>query len=282
MNLRRGYFLLLCFTLLGFVDAQGQQSREVFGKNRIQYRQFDWLYLSGENFDVYYYDARKQVAQEALEYLESEFDRSSVCEVQDAGDGSILGSCPTDICQAGKLHTFYRVKTEVYQSRALKAMRFSTDCIQYGSQLCSIDVPAIDIEETTDLKFLHAERIASEYIERVVVNHVATQGTIRTNERPERHLGLPIKGVLYIVNVDVLRSLHFCVPEPAKFFSYAVREGSHAFLTEVHRDFEQPLSRRTYGYNGIAILATSNRQPNLLSRGFINLYLEKSILIGHC
>src|SRR6187455_1483657 len=75
MNLRRGYFLLLCCILLGFVEAQGQQSREVFGKNRIQYRQFDWLYLSGENFDVYYYDARKAVAQEALEYLESEFDR---------------------------------------------------------------------------------------------------------------------------------------------------------------------------------------------------------------
>ncbi|HKZ37932.1 MAG TPA: hypothetical protein VJ184_09790, partial [Chryseolinea sp.] len=52
-----------------------QQSREVFGKNRIQYRQFDWLYLSGENFDVYYYDARKAGAQEALEYLEGEFDR---------------------------------------------------------------------------------------------------------------------------------------------------------------------------------------------------------------
>jgi len=75
MNLRRGYFLLLCCILLGFVETRGQQSREVFGKNRIQYRQFDWLYLSGENFDVYYYDARKQVAQEALEYLESEFDR---------------------------------------------------------------------------------------------------------------------------------------------------------------------------------------------------------------
>lgn len=75
MNLRRGFFLLLCCILLGVVESQGQQSREVFGKNRIQYRQFDWLYLSGENFDVYYYDARRQVAQEALEYLESEFDR---------------------------------------------------------------------------------------------------------------------------------------------------------------------------------------------------------------
>jgi hypothetical protein len=61
--------------LLSFVQVQGQQSRENFGKNRIQYRQFDWVYLSGENFDVYYYDARRAVAQEALEYLENEFDR---------------------------------------------------------------------------------------------------------------------------------------------------------------------------------------------------------------
>ncbi|HTE34434.1 MAG TPA: hypothetical protein VK666_28845, partial [Chryseolinea sp.] len=75
MNLRRGYLLPLALFFLSFVDVQGQQSREVFGKNRIQYRQFDWLYLSGENFDVYYYDARRAVAQEALEYLESEFDR---------------------------------------------------------------------------------------------------------------------------------------------------------------------------------------------------------------
>ena len=58
-----------------FSEGLSQQAREVFGKNRIQYRQFDWLYLSGENFDVYYYDARKTVAQEALNYLEGEFDR---------------------------------------------------------------------------------------------------------------------------------------------------------------------------------------------------------------
>ncbi len=61
--------------LLSFSASWAQQSREVFGKNRIQYRQFDWVYLSGENFDVYYYDSRKAVATDALQYLESEFDR---------------------------------------------------------------------------------------------------------------------------------------------------------------------------------------------------------------
>ncbi len=75
MNLRSGLLSTIALILLSILQVDAQQSREVFGKNRIQYRQFDWLYLSGENFDVYYYDARRAVAQEALEYLEGEFDR---------------------------------------------------------------------------------------------------------------------------------------------------------------------------------------------------------------
>ncbi len=67
--------LIGVITVVTFLESQAQRADEVFGKNRIQYRQFDWQYLSGENFDVYYYDARKGVAQEALEFLESEFDR---------------------------------------------------------------------------------------------------------------------------------------------------------------------------------------------------------------
>ena len=75
MNLRSGLLLPIVLLLASSSILYAQQSREVFGKNRIQYRQFDWVYLSGENFDVYYYDARKVMAQEALEYLEGEFDR---------------------------------------------------------------------------------------------------------------------------------------------------------------------------------------------------------------
>jgi hypothetical protein len=69
-------FLVFALVLFYFVpEASAQRANEVFGKNRIQYRSFDWLYLSGENFDVYYYDGRRAVATEALQYLESEFDR---------------------------------------------------------------------------------------------------------------------------------------------------------------------------------------------------------------
>lgn len=70
----RALFAVLVFLAVGF-GARAQQARENFGKNRIQYKQFDWQYLSSENFDVYYYDNRRRMATEAIQYLEGEFDR---------------------------------------------------------------------------------------------------------------------------------------------------------------------------------------------------------------
>jgi len=66
--------VLILFIFLS-LSSLAQQAREVFGRNRIQYKKFDWQYLSSENFDVYYYDNRRKVAQEAIQYLEGEFDR---------------------------------------------------------------------------------------------------------------------------------------------------------------------------------------------------------------
>lgn len=74
MTLRRRLYIVLILSSLA-LPLVAQHSTESFGKNRIQYRQFDWQYLSGENFDVYYYDARKGIAQDALTFLEGEFDR---------------------------------------------------------------------------------------------------------------------------------------------------------------------------------------------------------------
>ncbi|MEO5600575.1 MAG: translocation protein TolB [Cyclobacteriaceae bacterium] len=74
MALKSAILPVLALIFIGFIDASAQIP-EVFGKNRIQYRQFNWQYLSSENFDVYYYDARKNVAQNSLEFLEGEFDR---------------------------------------------------------------------------------------------------------------------------------------------------------------------------------------------------------------
>lgn len=75
MTLRSAFLPVLALIFFGSLDASAQYAPEVFGKNRIQYRQFNWQYLSSENFDVYYYDARKVIAQNSLEFLEAEFDR---------------------------------------------------------------------------------------------------------------------------------------------------------------------------------------------------------------
>lgn len=74
MRAFRVVFLVLV-AIICFNEARAQHASERFGKNRVQYKQFRWNYLSSENFDVYFYDDRKRVAQEALEYLEKEFDR---------------------------------------------------------------------------------------------------------------------------------------------------------------------------------------------------------------
>ncbi|MCF6360354.1 MAG: translocation protein TolB [Cyclobacteriaceae bacterium] len=52
-----------------------QQTREVFGKNRLQYIDFDWKYYSSVNFDVYYYGKGAKTARKATEHLEEEFER---------------------------------------------------------------------------------------------------------------------------------------------------------------------------------------------------------------
>lgn len=67
--------LVTTYALGVFSMSYGQQAREVFGKNRIQYKQFNWQFLGSENFDVYYYEDRRKVATEAIQYLESEFDK---------------------------------------------------------------------------------------------------------------------------------------------------------------------------------------------------------------
>lgn len=74
MRVFRVVFLILIATIC-FNEVHAQHASERFGKNRVQYKQFRWNYLSSENFDVYFYDDRKRVAQEALDYLEKEFDR---------------------------------------------------------------------------------------------------------------------------------------------------------------------------------------------------------------
>jgi hypothetical protein len=89
----------MCWRLLLFLMAFGiswntkaqfyQGSNVEFGKNRIQYREFDWLYYPGEHFEVYYYIGGEKFAEyvlmsceKNLPDLEHFFDFSSEDKIQ--------------------------------------------------------------------------------------------------------------------------------------------------------------------------------------------------------
>jgi len=67
--------LLCILCLFSGITVHAQRALETFGKNRIQYDQFDWRYLDSENFDVYFYRGGEDIAREVTVYLESEFER---------------------------------------------------------------------------------------------------------------------------------------------------------------------------------------------------------------
>ena len=60
---------------LSMAIAQNYPSLERFGKNRIQYRSFEWKIIRTANFEIYYYQDGSQIANLTAQYAESEFDR---------------------------------------------------------------------------------------------------------------------------------------------------------------------------------------------------------------
>ena len=75
--MRTKFILLLGLWLggLSVATAQNYPSQERFGKNRIQYRSFDWKIIRTANFEIYYYQDGTQIANLTAQYAESEFDR---------------------------------------------------------------------------------------------------------------------------------------------------------------------------------------------------------------
>ncbi|MBK6909790.1 MAG: PD40 domain-containing protein [bacterium] len=69
--------ILLCLVLLSAAAAIAQG----FGKNKVQYVDFDWRYIQSEHFDVYYADGQERIAEftaetaeRALKLVESSWD----------------------------------------------------------------------------------------------------------------------------------------------------------------------------------------------------------------
>lgn len=74
----RNQYLLLIALWLGVISgasAQNYPSLQRFGKNRIQYRNFDWKIIRTANFEIYFYQDGTQLANLTAQYAESEFDR---------------------------------------------------------------------------------------------------------------------------------------------------------------------------------------------------------------
>ena len=73
---RPGLLLALAGALLaGSTPAVAQTAQEQFGRVRIQYKDFDWMQLSTQNFNVYYYAGGEIAARRAAEYAEKELQR---------------------------------------------------------------------------------------------------------------------------------------------------------------------------------------------------------------
>ncbi len=73
------FLAFLSFLALGFsnlADAQ-QFPTEIdkFGKNRVQYQNFDWKYVTSDNFEIYYYEGGYEMALLTARYAESDFGR---------------------------------------------------------------------------------------------------------------------------------------------------------------------------------------------------------------
>ena len=69
----RNAFVIVLFLVVTVVN--GQQARESFGKNRMQYKTFTWQFYSSDNFDLYFYEGGKEAAQDIADYVEDQFER---------------------------------------------------------------------------------------------------------------------------------------------------------------------------------------------------------------
>jgi len=57
------YFRVVIFGLITFFLSTGKGYTQYFGKNKVQYRDFEWYYIQSEHFDVYFYKGADQLAE---------------------------------------------------------------------------------------------------------------------------------------------------------------------------------------------------------------------------
>lgn len=62
-------------SLLLPLGLSAQLTKSSFGKNRLQYKEFNWRYYSTSNFDIYFYDDGQELAKLSAAFIEDEYDR---------------------------------------------------------------------------------------------------------------------------------------------------------------------------------------------------------------
>ena len=61
--------IILCTSLLACVAySQNQSTQTFFGKNRVQFKDFNWTYFSSTQFDVFFYDEGRTLAQRTAKH----------------------------------------------------------------------------------------------------------------------------------------------------------------------------------------------------------------------
>ncbi|MCP4457472.1 MAG: translocation protein TolB [Cytophagales bacterium] len=71
--LKHSIFWFVGALLIGTLSSNAQHFNTEFGQNRIQYDAFGWAYISTNSFDVYYTVGGEKYAQEAVDFLETEY-----------------------------------------------------------------------------------------------------------------------------------------------------------------------------------------------------------------
>src|SRR5215216_4353071 len=77
VDMRRGIVPVLVVLLCAPLFLAQPVAAQYFGRNKVQYRAFDFQVLRTENFDVYYYPQEREAAVDAARMVERSYARLS-------------------------------------------------------------------------------------------------------------------------------------------------------------------------------------------------------------
>ncbi|MBU1706882.1 hypothetical protein KKB28_03080, partial [bacterium] len=75
--MKDGYFIrsILCFAIGALMLLQASSAFAQFGKNKVQYEDFQWKYIQSEHFDIYFTDGGETIAEFTAETAEDALEK---------------------------------------------------------------------------------------------------------------------------------------------------------------------------------------------------------------